>query len=115
MNPRDADVRITVLTVPDCPNAPVVRERIAAALAGRAVPVDWVEVADAGEAALRGMNGSPTALVDGSDPFAHEDLRPSLSCRLYHHGEGTTDGAPSVTELRRALAANGLAEPHGEE
>lgn len=37
-------MRITILTVPDCPNVPVVRERIAAALGGRSAEVEVVEV-----------------------------------------------------------------------
>lgn len=96
--------RVTVLTVPDCPNAPLVRERITEALQGRAVPVQWIEVHDADEAVRQGMTGSPTLLLDGIDPFAHDGAAPSLSCRLYRHADGTTDGAPAVEDLRRALA-----------
>ncbi|MGW1711042.1 hypothetical protein ACWCP8_37700 [Streptomyces sp. NPDC002206] len=43
--------RITVLTVPDCPNAPVARERINATLDGREAEVELVEVRDEAEAA----------------------------------------------------------------
>ncbi|MEU0042851.1 thioredoxin family protein [Streptomyces werraensis] len=100
--------RITVLTVPDCPNAPLVRERIAEAFEGRTVPVEWTEVQDAEEATRRGMTGSPTLLLDGSDPFSHDSLRPSLSCRLYRHADGTTDGAPAIADLRRVLAESGV-------
>lgn len=109
MNQLETTTRIMVLTVPDCPNAPLIRERIAA-VAGRTVPVDWVEVADADEAARRGMAGSPTLLLDGRDPFAPEGLQPSLSCRLYHHSDGTTDGAPSVEDLHRVLTGGGPAD-----
>ncbi|MDQ2708614.1 MAG: alkylmercury lyase, partial [Actinomycetota bacterium] len=74
-------MRITVLAVPGCPNAPVVRDRIHAALAGRVVPVDVVEVRDAGQAARWGMTGSPTVLFDGADPFGEPAAAPSVSCR----------------------------------
>ncbi|MER5209588.1 hypothetical protein ABT063_03100 [Streptomyces sp. NPDC002838] len=107
MNARDAGVRITVLAVPDCPNAPVVRERIAAAIEGHAASVEFVEVSDEATAAWWHMTGSPTLLLGGVDPFALPGADPSLSCRLYRHADGTTDGAPSVADLRRVLAASG--------
>ncbi|MGW7527326.1 organomercurial lyase [Streptomyces sp. NPDC054783] len=107
-------MRITVLTVPDCPNAPVVRERIEAALAGRPVPVELVEVSDQEQAARRGMTGSPTVLVDGIDPFAVAGAAPSVSCRLYRGADGSVDGAPSVADLRRALDWAGAAPAAGD-
>ncbi|MEU7730740.1 organomercurial lyase [Streptomyces sp. NPDC040724] len=96
-------MRITVLTVPDCPNAPVIEERIARAAAGLGVEAERVEVADQEQAARLGMTGSPTVLIDGVDPFAVPGAPPSLSCRLYRGPDGKVEGAPSVGELRRAL------------
>ncbi|MFE5715156.1 alkylmercury lyase family protein [Streptomyces sp. NPDC056501] len=98
--------RITVLTVPDCPNAPLALERITAALDGREaeVEVELVEVREEAEAARWGMTGSPTVLVDGADPFAVPGAPASVSCRLYRDKEGRADGAPSVDALRNALA-----------
>lgn len=106
-------MRITVLTVPDCPNGPVAQERVRAALAGRAAELVPVDVRNDEEAARWGMTGSPTVLLDGSDPFtqAGAGAAPSVSCRIYRHEDGTVDGAPSVDELRRALAAAGPSEP----
>ncbi|MEV1084719.1 thioredoxin family protein [Streptomyces sp. NPDC050211] len=115
MNVRDDGVRLTVLAVPDCPNAPVVRERITAVLDGRAVAVEFVEVSEEATAARWRMAGSPTLLLDGVDPIAVPDTGPSLSCRLHRHADGTTDGAPSVEDLRRMLAASGPAGTTGEE
>lgn len=103
-------MRIMVLTVADCPNAPVVRERITAALGGREAVVELCEVHDEAEAGARGMTGSPTVLIDGIDPFAPEGAVPSVSCRLYRSADGTVDGAPDLADLRRALAAAGLSE-----
>ncbi|MFF1691253.1 MULTISPECIES: organomercurial lyase [unclassified Streptomyces] len=97
-------MRITVLTVPHCPNAPLAWERIAAALDGRPAQVELVEVRDEAEAARWGMTGSPTVLIDGADPFAVEGAAPSVSCRLYRGADGHTDGAPSAADLRRVLA-----------
>jgi hypothetical protein len=96
-------MRITVLTVPDCPNAPLARQRIAQALDGRAADVELVEVADETQAARLGMTGSPTVLIDGTDPFAAPGTAASVSCRLYRSPDGRTEGAPSVADLQRAL------------
>ncbi|MEV0112842.1 alkylmercury lyase family protein [Streptomyces sp. NPDC050844] len=108
-------MRITVLTVPDCPNAPVARERLRAALAGRAAEVVQVEVRDEAEAARWGMTGSPTVLLDGNDPFAGSGAAPSVSCRIYRHEDGAMDGAPAVAELRRALTAADLPDAVSED
>ncbi|MEV6026406.1 thioredoxin family protein [Streptomyces sp. NPDC052036] len=104
MNWEDDTMRITVLTVPDCPNAPVIEERLTRALDGRAADVQRVEVADREQAVRLGMAGSPTVLIDGVDPFAAPGAPASLSCRLYRGPEGHVEGAPSVTDLRRVLA-----------
>ena len=105
---EDGIVRITVLTVPGCPNAPVVRERIDAALDGRGATVELVQIADEGQAAGWGMNGSPTVLLDGVDAFPVPGAAPSVSCRLYRGAGGAVDGAPATADLRLALAAAGL-------
>jgi hypothetical protein len=110
MNRHETSLRITVLTVPGCPNASVVRERIDRALKGREVPVRYVEVADEAGAARWNMTGSPTILLNDVDPFATVESQPSVSCRLYRHADGTADGAPTAADLRHALAA-GLPGP----
>ncbi|MEU9207717.1 organomercurial lyase [Streptomyces sp. NPDC048415] len=96
-------MRITLLTVPDCPNAPLVRERIGQALDGRTPEVELVEVTDEAQAARLGMTGSPTVLVDGTDPFAVPGAAASVSCRLYRSPDGRVEGAPSLADLQRAL------------
>ena len=97
-------MRIEVLTVPGCPNGPVLTQRLAAVLGEYpGVPVVQRSVADPEEAARRGMHGSPTLLIDGRDPFADPDTPASLSCRLYRAPDGSQQGAPSMEDLRRAL------------
>jgi hypothetical protein len=97
-------MHLTVLAVPDCPNAPVLAERLAAALAGRdGVSVSREVISGESEAVRWGMHGSPTLLIDGTDPFAEPGQRPSLSCRLYRDADGRASGAPSVTQLRQAV------------
>lgn len=101
-------MRITVLAVPDCPNAPVAVGRITAALAGRPASVELVEVAGEAEATRLRMTGSPTILLDGVDPFAGAGAVPSVSCRIYRGSDGAAEGAPSVQDLTAALSAAGL-------
>ncbi|WP_051699651.1 hypothetical protein [Streptomyces sp. NRRL F-4474] len=109
MNHSEAErARVTVLNVPDCPNAPLIRQRITEALRGWVVPVEWIEVHDADEAIRQGMSGSPTLLLDGADPFAEEGLQPGMSCRLYRHADGTTEGAPATADLHRVLTESGV-------
>lgn len=101
-------MRIRVLVVPGCPNAGPAVERVTTALAGRAAEVELIEVRDRAEAAAYGMNGSPTILLDGVDPFAPADAEPSLSCRLYRAADGTLSGAPGAAALTEALKTAGL-------
>jgi len=82
-------MKLTMLTVPGCPNAAVFEERLAAALAGYpGAVVRRRQVADEREAAETGMAGSPTVLINGSDPFAAPGQVPGLSCRLYRDAAG---------------------------
>ena len=63
-------IELMVLSVPGCPNVPLLEQRLAEALAGwPAVTVQRL-IASADEAARCGMCGSPTLLVNGHDPFA---------------------------------------------
>jgi Alkylmercury lyase len=95
---------LTLLAVPDCPNAPVLGDRLAAVLDGRAgVSVSHQVISDEGEAARRGMHGSPTLLIDGVDPFAEPGQPPSMSCRLYRDENGQLSGEPSAGQLRQAV------------
>lgn len=52
-------MELTVLAVPECPMAGVLRERLAEVLAGRSdVKVAWREVSEEAEAVRLGMHGS---------------------------------------------------------
>jgi hypothetical protein len=101
-------MELTVLTAPGCPNAPLLEQRLAEALAGwPAVTLVRREIADADAAARCGMRGSPTLLVDGRDPFAVPGAGPMVACRLYEGENGRREGAPTVEALRRALGRAG--------
>ncbi|MER2207130.1 MAG: alkylmercury lyase, partial [Rhodococcus sp. (in: high G+C Gram-positive bacteria)] len=64
-------MNLEILQVPDCPNVPILEQRIEHALSG--MPIEWelrrLVIEDSQSAALTGMAGSPTLLVDGHDPF----------------------------------------------
>jgi hypothetical protein len=97
-----------VLSVPGCPSAPLLEQRLAEALAGwPAVTVQRV-IASADEAALCGMCGSPTLLINGHDPFAGPGTVPALACRMYEGEGGRLEGVPTVDALRRALEHAGM-------
>lgn len=101
-------MRITVLTVPGCPNAAPALDKVTAALAGRAAEVELIEVRDQDQASALGMTGSPTILLDGIDPFATAGTVPSVSCRLYRDSDGTVAGVPTEAALRQAIDSAGL-------
>lgn len=95
-------MRLEVLHVPDCPNLTSMLDRLAEATD---LPVATREVTTDVEAGELGMNGPPTLLVNGVDPFASPDqCSCGMSCRLYRDGDGRIVPAPSVDQLREALA-----------
>lgn len=55
------------------------------------------------EADAVGFRGSPTILVDGTDPFATGDEPTGLACRVYQTDDGAK-GSPTREQLRAALA-----------
>lgn len=98
-------MHLTVLGVPGCPNLKLLEQHLEQALEGHHdVTVSRREIADQDQAARWGMNGSPTLLVDGIDPFAEPGQHASLSCRLFRDGHGHPGGAPSVRQLRKAIS-----------
>jgi hypothetical protein len=96
---------ITVLYVPGCPGAALLRHRLHQVLgATLSRQVTWQVITSEEQARQHAMTGSPTLLVDGSDPFAHPGQQPSLSCRLYRD-DGTPSLAPSSPQLDAVLTA----------
>jgi predicted DsbA family dithiol-disulfide isomerase len=99
-------MELTLLTVPDCPNAAVLEERLATVLAGYpSAVVHRRVISDERTAAEAGMHGSPTLLINGADPFSPPGQPPSLACRLYRDAAGHAAPAPSAEALRQAMAA----------
>ncbi|MFB4269664.1 alkylmercury lyase family protein [Nonomuraea sp. GTA35] len=100
-------MELVVVTVPDCPNAPVLEARLAQALAEAgataAATITRRTVSDVEQAARWQMRGSPTVLINGRDPFADPAMATGLACRMYRDEQGRLEGAPSVTALVAAL------------
>ena len=94
-------MKLEILHVPDCPNVLPLLERLAEvtslALTCRVITSD-------AEAQRFGMAGSPTLLIDGTDPFAAADGRGcGMSCRLYRDETGAIVPVPSLEQLSAAL------------
>jgi hypothetical protein len=98
---------LQVLHVHDCPNLTTMLDRLRESTD---LPVTTREVGTASAAARAGMNGSPTLLINGRDPFLNPDhprREHGLSCRIYRDEHGRVAPAPSVSQLRNAVAAAG--------
>ena len=89
---------ITILYFDGCPNWELARERVieAARLVDARDEIELRRVESPEEGEQAGFAGSPTILIDGSDPFPTGAT--GFACRLYG-GEH----APSVAELVRLL------------
>ncbi len=97
-------MEIRILFFEGCPNAQRTHERVVDLLGADALDTITMQpIADPAEAEREGMNGSPTILVDGVDPFADADTRPSWSCRVRLTGRGLS-GAPSDDQLASVLS-----------
>ena len=97
---------VELLYFDDCPNWRVADrhlESLAVELGGITVRYRTVDTPE--EAARVGFRGSPTILVNGSDPFAAAaDPVGGLSCRVYDTPQGPA-GAPTIEQLREALTS----------
>ncbi|WP_246187117.1 thioredoxin family protein [Microlunatus speluncae] len=99
-------MRLEVLHVDECPNLPPLLARLAEVTD---LPVVTRQVETDAEAAALGMAGSPTLLINGTDPFAGpEACQCGVSCRLYRDEAGRLVPVPTVDQLGAAITAAGL-------
>jgi hypothetical protein len=97
------DVRL--LYFEDCPNWRVAEARLKDALVRVGSDPDAViyeQVTTLEQAEALGFRGSPTILVDGTDPFAEPDALAGLTCRIYRTAMGVQP-APTIEQLQAAL------------
>ena len=98
-------MHIELLVIPGCPNAAAAAELIATAVADTRVQstVTRTVITSRAQAQRCGFVGSPTILVDGSDPFARRGAPPAMACRLYSTSDGLR-GVPALRDLRQAIS-----------
>ncbi len=98
-------MQITLRYFDGCPNWRIAEARLNEALGdarGPSAGIVLERIQTHEEAERVGFRGSPTILIDGSDPFAEGGAPVGLACRLYRTEQGS-EGAPSVAQLRAAL------------
>jgi hypothetical protein len=105
--PSERVTRAQVLVVDDCPNADRTVERLRQALDQHGATDVEIEllVVEPGTRPPDGFAGSPTVLLDGSDPFASTAVARTydVACRAYPP-DGHEHGAPSLHALQRAVS-----------
>jgi proline dehydrogenase len=100
------DLRIELLTTPDCPHAAPSRELLLSVLEHVPEPQDlsFIEVGDESAAASYGFHGSPTIRVAGRD-IVEPDGEVGLACRRYRQVDGSMDGVPPRAAIEEAIGA----------
>ncbi|MFD2024631.1 thioredoxin family protein [Promicromonospora aerolata] len=87
-----------------CPNWQIAEERLGVIAAERPdITVTRQLVGTLAEAERVGFRGSPSILIDGSDPFADPDAGVGLACRIFQTPDGPA-GAPTLQQLRAVVA-----------
>ncbi|GAC1363129.1 MAG: hypothetical protein NVSMB32_04380 [Actinomycetota bacterium] len=92
-----------------CPNAELAVGRLRQALRRvglEDVPTKLQQIESPEDAARLGFHGSPTVLIDGTDPFGDKSPPVGYACRLYDTEQGH-EGAPSLAQLAAALEERG--------
>lgn len=100
-------LRLTGQYFDGCPNWQRTVELVRQALSAAGEPesaltLQAVQIAE--EADRVGFRGSPTVLVEGTDPFAEPTAPVGLSCRVFPTPDGIV-GAPTLEQLTAALRA----------
>jgi len=106
-------IHVTIRYVEDCPHWRPALERLRAAVHDAGLgeaSITTEAVATLDEVERLRFRGSPTILINGTDPFAGPGTSVGLSCRIYRTESGT-DGAPNVVQLIGALKSAGSSVP----
>lgn len=85
-----------------CPNWKTTARDLSHAVEGTNADIRLEKIDTHDVAIARGFRGSPTVLVNGTDPFADSDAPIGLTCRLYRTDSGLA-GSPSLGQLRDAV------------
>lgn len=96
-------MEVTLLYFDDCPNWRIADAHLRhLAVEDPRLTIRRVVVKTPEEAERAGFTGSPTILVEGSDPFAEPGAPTGLACRVYRTPEGLR-GSPTLDQLRAAV------------
>ena len=98
-------MEVTLRYFDGCPNWQMAASRLRQVLDGTGhndVIVSYEKVDTPEEAERLGFVGSPTVLIDGSDPFASPGASVGLACRVYTTPDGLA-GSPTLDQLAEVL------------
>ena len=98
-------MRVTLRYFDGCPNWRTTLERLTSAIerTGLDAEVALERIGSEEEAERLRFQGSPTVLLDGTDPFADGSAWFGLSCRIYLTEQGS-EGSPSEDQLVAAIS-----------
>ena len=102
--PYGVDMIVTLQYFDGCPNWRYTKELLGSLSAEFDFDLLLRLVSTPEEADRVGFRGSPTVLIDGTDPFANVEAPTGLACRVYATPDGLR-GSPTVDLLRSAIAA----------
>ena len=94
---------VTVLYFDGCPNWEVADQRLKQLQPEIGFTLQYAKVGTPEEAERTSFRGSPTVLVDGTDPFATGDEPTGLACRVYTTPDGQ-QGSPTLEQLRAVIS-----------
>lgn len=104
-------MNVAILHTEDCPNLEPLLAELRSLLEGRDdVALTTTPVRTDDEARRLGFHGSPTILIDGTDPFPAPPEPVGLSCRQYpccRDASGRAPGHPTRAKLAEALQITG--------
>jgi hypothetical protein len=100
------DMRVQLLYFDGCPNRTLLEERLKEALDLLDDPstVEHLQVGSQEQAERLRFAGSPSILIDGTDPFASPGIAVGLSCRVYPTPDSPS-GSPTLDQLVAVLRA----------
>jgi hypothetical protein len=100
-------MEITLQYFDGCPNWKVTDGRLRTLIDDQGLDATiHYQLIETYEAAVEhGFRGSPTVLIDGTDPFADDDAPFGLSCRIYLTDDGPA-GSPTLQQLQQATTAS---------
>lgn len=95
-------MEIQLLYFEGCPNWKTAEAHLLALAADFPIEVKRIDVGTGHSASHPKFRGSPTILVDGSDPFPSAASTTALSCRIYSTPSGAA-GSPTIDQVRAAV------------